>query len=271
RIASGAERIEVYDVPITQFHDNVAYANAWGVSLTYVLFRFDQDAARPRHGVGNTIENLTLWNNVRGLNAYYVANATFRNITVVGSPSGKNEFGIKAHLNSSGLRFENVAVEGYNVGISVPRAGATVIHNARLNNSNNIWILSHFARPAIGDESASSPPPRTVLIDGDIRFSGSRNILMKSDYRAREETFAGVFVPDIVTLNYGPYQNRRVYYTGQGANVVPFPSAQPFLPPEYVGLTNQQLLSRFSVAVGGVIRPGSAIAVSGVDGGFVAS
>lgn len=269
-IATGAERIEVYDVPITQFHDNVAYANAWGVSLTYVLFRFGLDAARPRHGVGNTIENLTLWNNMRGLNAYYVANATFRNITVVGSPSGTNEFGIKAHLNSSGLLFENVAVEGYSVGISVPRAGATVIHNARLNNSNDIRILSHFARPAIGGESASSPPPRTVLIDGDIRFSGSRNILMVSDYRMREETFAGVFVPDIVTLNYGPYQNRQVYYTGQGTNVVPFPSAQPFLPPEYVGLPNQQLLSRFGIAVGGAIRPASAIAVSGVSGGFVA-
>ena len=270
RIATGAERIEVYDVPITQFHDNVAYANAWGVSLTYVLFRFGLDAARPRHDVGNTIENLTLWNNLRGLNTYFVANATFRNITIVGSPSGTNEFGIKAHLNSNGLRFENVSVEGYNVGISVPRAGATVIHNARLNNSNDIRILSHFARAAIGGESASSPPPRTVLIEGDIRFSGSRTIVMRSDYQAREETFAGVFVPDIVTLNYGPYQNQRVYFAGQGANVVPFPSAKPFLPPSYIGLTNQQLLSRFGVAVGGEILPASAIAVGGVDGGFVA-
>lgn len=269
RIAAGAEKIEVYDVPITNFRHNIAYANQWGVSLTYVLFRFRQDAARPRHDVGNTIDGLVLWNNVRGLNAYYVANATFRNITVVGT-AGVREFGIKAHLNSRDLVFENISVEGYNVGISMPRAGSNVLRNATLKNTNNIWVQSHFARPPIGDETASAPPPHIVLIEGDIRFTGSRNIVLESSYHQREATFAGVFVPDVVTLNFGPYHNQRVYYAGQGATVVPFPAPLKALPAAYVGLTNQQLMTRFGIAIGGAIRPTNAVTKPGIIGGFVA-
>lgn len=269
RIAAGAEKIEVYDVPITEFRNNIAYANQWGVSLTYVLFRFRLDAARPRHDVGSTIDGLTLWNNVRGLNCYYVANATFKNITVVGS-TGTREFGIKAHLNSRDLVFENVNVEGYNVGVSMPRAGSNVLRNATLKNSNNIWVQSHFARPPVGNETASAPPPHVVLIEGDIRFTGSRNIVLESSYHQREATFAGVFVPDIVTLNFGPYRNQRVYFAGQGATVIPFRSVVKALPPEYVGLTNQQLLSRFALAIGGAIRPSNAVSKPGIIGGFVA-
>ena len=269
RIAAGAEKVEVYDVPITDFRNNIAYACQWGVSMTYVLFRFRLDLARPRHDVGNTIDGLTLWNNVRGLNAYYVANATFRNITVVGT-SGVREFGIKAHLNSRDLVFENINVEGYSVGISMPRAGSNVLRNATLKNTTNILVQSHLARPPVGDETAAAPPPHVVLIEGDIRFTGKRNIVLESSYFQREATFAGVFAPDIVTLNFGPYQNRRVYFAGQSATAIPFRAQEKALPPEYVRLTNQQLLTRFGISIGGSIRPANAIAKPGIIGGFVA-
>ena len=93
---------------------------------------------------------------------------------------------------------------------------------------------------------------------------------MESSYNQREATFAGVFVPDIVTLNFGPYQNQRAYFAGQGATSIPFPSLKLALPPGYVGLTNQQLLARFGLAIGGAIRPSNAVAKPGIVGGFVA-
>ena len=76
--------------------------------------------------------------------------------------------------------------------------------------------------------------------------------------------------PDIVELNYGSYQHRRVYYAGQTANADPFRAALAELPPEYVGLTQQQLFSRFGIAVGGAITPRNATTVRGITGGFVA-
>ncbi|HVT26379.1 MAG TPA: hypothetical protein VHE81_00030, partial [Lacipirellulaceae bacterium] len=74
------------------------------------------------------------------------------------------------------------------------------------------------------------------------------------------------FVNDTVMLDYGPFDNQRLYSLGQAASFIPFPQPRLDAPATYVGLTNQQLWDEFGVTVGGAIAPPSAVTYPNVVG-----
>jgi hypothetical protein len=77
---------------------------------------------------------------------------------------------------------------------------------------------------------------------------------------------AAYFGQDIVTLDFGPFANKRLYYTQQAPTGVPFPSPISGLPSAYVGLTNQQLWDQYGVALGGAVAPLGATTVPPILG-----
>ncbi len=79
-------------------------------------------------------------------------------------------------------------------------------------------------------------------------------------------SIAHVFLSDRVILDFGPYQNQRLYYLMQAVSAVPFPIAEPNVPTGYIGLTTLQLWNQFGVLVGGSAAPASAISVPGIVG-----
>ena len=60
--------------------------------------------------------------------------------------------------------------------------------------------------------------------------------------------------------------SRRLYFNEQAASFVPFPAEGMFIPPDYVGKTNEQLFTAFGVALGGEIAPADAVTVPGIVG-----
>jgi hypothetical protein len=74
------------------------------------------------------------------------------------------------------------------------------------------------------------------------------------------------FGNDVVTLDFGPFNNKRLYYLQQAADAIPFPSPIDGLPSEYVGLTTQQLWDSYGVALGGAIAPAGSYSVPQIVG-----
>ncbi len=144
-------------------------------------------------------------------------------------------------------------------------------------------------------------PWRTIRIEGDIKFQNSnKNIVLDAQMHLLNnagDAFAllhpdgsGVkmsayfLLPDDVRLDFGPFNNSKVYFDEQEASFVPVPTSDlltPFLYPEedlfpervtpiqYLDKNNSQLMNEFGTSFGGAITPSNAVPHSMVTGGKV--
>ncbi len=241
--------MEVGEVPLRAFHDNIAYANNIGAAAHF-------------HKLGDTnnaqsvIERLTLWNNEIGMDVGYANETTVRNIRIVQSLSDLTGKGVVSNDKSRSLRFENLHISGYGIGIVVPYKG------------NNLVQGGYFRTLTAVLAYTAVEPNRTVRVQGNIQIAsipasirGIRKqvkVALEFDPRPRDNSIEQVFFADRVILNFGNYTNRRLYFREQVANFVPFPRSGPFIPAGYIGKTNLQLRAAFGKSIGGIIAPGNA-------------
>jgi hypothetical protein len=75
-----------------------------------------------------------------------------------------------------------------------------------------------------------------------------------------------LFYNSTTILNYGQYDNQRLYFAVQAANAIPFPEAEPQIPNGYVGLTTLQLRNQYGLTVGGGLAPVQTVTVPGLKG-----
>jgi hypothetical protein len=136
------------------------------------------------------------------------------------------------------ITYENLTVTGYRIGIMLPTRGNSVVNGGTFDNATDIYV-----------RTASN---RNALITG---FTVMPRIGMYINTSLSGASVGGYFGQDIVTLDFGPYANKRIYYPQQAATAVPFPSPIEGLPSEYVGLTNQLLFTLHGVALGGAVAP----------------
>jgi hypothetical protein len=242
-IAGGAATISVGKMPMFGFSNNVGYASAEGLATWYHLEHADP-------GVSGLLENSTFWNNFTGVNLGYTQHTVLRNLTVIHSPLPEEPMhGLKGNLMTTDITYKNLTVSGYRIGIVVPTRGKSVIDGGQYNNATDIYIRSTGNRDA--------------LITG---FTLSPRISMVVDPTFTGESVARYFGPDIVTLNFGSFANKRLYYLQQAPDAVPFPSPIVGLPIQYVGLTNQQLWTLYGVALGDAVAPAGAYTVPQIVG-----
>jgi hypothetical protein len=256
-IANGKENISVANVPLQGFHDNVAYGSKIGAATRFHLLN-------AKHDQQSVIANLHVWNNGTGLSLPYTNQTVVRNVTVIGNVNNPKGTGINRNNVTRNITFENLHVEGYNIGLYVPRRGDTTIVGGYFNNIRNIYIQT------------AVKPDRTVLITGDVVFgtlseSALRGrtqyrVEMVSNFNPFKYSIEHVFYSDTVTLDFGEFDMQRLYYESQTADSVPFPEPGEFIPPEYVGKTVQELFDEFGLAIGGEIAPDSAISADGIIG-----
>jgi hypothetical protein len=97
-------------------------------------------------------------------------------------------------------------------------------------------------------------------------FSQTPEIMMAVESNFIGDDIAHYFGQDIVTLDFGPFDNKRLYYSEQATSAIPFLSAIDGLPDEYVGLTNQQLWDQYGVALGGAVAPVGSYTVPEITG-----
>jgi Ca2+-binding RTX toxin-like protein len=237
-IANGRTTVPVSDVPIRNFRNNIAYDNFEGINLRYHL----QVATHQERGV---IDGLLLWNNRTGIRVYYSKQLDLKNVQVLRASNSLNGFGIAHHESSYDLRYEQVRVEGYFVGIVAPRYGDIQFVGGLLRNARNVQIDS-----AIGQ--------RNLLLDNVLfatvpNFNTSVHIDLVGAFSSSSLT---TLAQDRIILNGGRYNNARLYYYQQSGSVIPFPQTASGIPPEYFGLTNTQLWERYGVATGGAVAYG---------------
>jgi Ca2+-binding RTX toxin-like protein len=243
-IAGGATTIDVGAMPLFEFRDNVGYASGEGLATWYHL-----ENAAP--GITGMVENSKFWNNVTGVDLGYTRHTILRNLTVIHVPQAEQPInGLKGNAVTTDITFENLTVSGYRIGIIVPTYGNVVINGGQYSNGTDIYF-----RTAAGS--------RNTLITG---FSYIPYISMIMDPALSGESVARYFENDVVTLDFGPFANKRLYFTQQGAGAVPFPSPIDGLPSQYVGLTNQQLWTQYGVALGGAVAPTGSITVPQIIG-----
>lgn len=264
-IAGGQEFVPVHDVPVRDFRRNVAYGSATGIAPTYVNFRPREDHDRPRHEVPGLIEDVTSWNNRVGFLGYYLVNSVVRNATVIGRITNPVAYGIKAHVGSENVTFENAHVEGFAWGMTAPRRGDVQILGGYLNNLENILISSIDQSPEL-DKPVAVQRHHVLVRDTEfgklpargLRGRTQKEVILTNWFQVSECTFRHVLLSESVVLDYGEFHNQRVWYALQSPDAVPFPEAHTALDPDWVGLTNEELQRHAGVTFGGAMTPAEA-------------
>jgi len=157
--------------------------------------------------------------------------------------------GLHRNAVTNDIMYDNLTVSGYRIGILMPLRGTSVVNGGQYNNAKDIYIRTSGNR--------------NILITG---FSQSPEITMAVETNLAGSEIAYYFGQDIVMLDFGPFDNKRLYYPEQATSAVPFPSAIDGLPTEYVGLTNQQLWDQYGVALGGAVAPAGSYTVPEITG-----
>ena len=234
--------IGVNHVPIAQFTGNVAYASKVGLTVRYHL----RDAA---HTVGSVLQDSTFWNNTTGIDLPYSHNTTLRNMKVLHELSNLPENGVVGNDVTRDINYENLTVSGYNRGITVARAGDSIVDGGTFSNRYDIVI-----RPPTSNN-------RYVNVTGDIQFDALPEEILGASHARVTPHFDDVpvkglgvehlFNNNTMVLNFGENVNREIFFSAQNPSAIPFPEAKPHIPTEYVGLTSQQLLDQFGKAIGG--------------------
>lgn len=261
-IASGQEFVPVHDVPTRDFRRNVAYGSGTGIAPTYINFRPREDHDRPRHDVRGLIEDVTAWNIRVGFLGYYLVNSVVRNATVIGSITNPVSYGIKAHVGSENVTFENSHVEGFAWGFTAPRRGDVQIDGGYFNNLENILVSSIDQSPEL-DKPVAVQRHHVLIRDvefGRLPARGLKGrtqieVILINWFQASECTFRHVLLSESVILDYGNFENQRVWSALQAPDAVPFTEHHVALDPAWVGLTNQQLQDQHGVVFGGAMTP----------------
>jgi hypothetical protein len=246
-IARGDTTIDVGQVPMVNFRDNVGYSSAMGLLIRYHL-------QNSTHGTTSLFENSTLWNNRVGVGLHYAQNTVLRNLQVVQIPNvNYNTAGIEADIIESNITYDNLTVIGYYTGIELPRWGNNVVRGGFFQNTQyDIYIPT------------AAWHDRSVLLTGLI---GTPKITLADDVQPIPNNSAELFfVHDSVIFDFGPFDHQQAFYWRQQAGIAPFPEARPDVPAAYVGLTNQQLWDQFGIALSGQIAPSDTFTVPFVLG-----
>ena len=226
--------------------------------------------------------------------------------------------------NTRNWTIENNTIAGWDgesQGMTLPINAKTVVNGGTFDNSGtDIFIREvnwskNWTDVIIDNSETNTNPPtyvnptptnlttpwRTINITGDIVFKNpTKNIVLDAQFHLVNnagDSFAllhsdgsGVkmtsyfLLPDDIRLNFGDFNNTKLYFNGQDANFIPVPTANlltPFLyeadnlfpervtPSMYLNKTNTQLKNEFGSSFGGEILPSNAVSHPMITGGKI--
>ena len=288
-IANGQTEVPVEFVPTVSFKGNTAYRSAGGLEIVYLGTKFlhtsigsDDGLSHPitvNHAkINNLIEDMTVWNANSPVRLSYTENLTFRNLKLFGQPGGE-EASIALRLGNNyqngRFHFDNPRVEGFDIGIVVPQNGYVTVDGGTYANATDFVI------------PAARQNHHKVEFTGNINFesnglnNGNRvhfdmNYGFGEDNGLADDVACEFFLlHNVISLNFGPYQNQRLYFNEQAADIVlseqQFATGKIRMAKKYVGLSNQEILDQFGKTTGGAIMPADAVTADRITGGKLAS
>ena len=280
--AEGAENVPVTLAPLAAFSGNTAYGSELGAQIyyhrTFIVIEEEQEPQAALQFQPSVMEDLQLWGNANGMRINYTVDTIFRNIEIIGPADGLGDTGFDAlnFYNRGTHRYENLQIEGYEVGFSVPRSGVVTVDGGRFDNLVDFMITEPRQ---LG---------RRLLFTGDIAFgdletgvvNGETIERMHFEMDANQRPAADsanehYFLDDQVLLDFGPYAGEQLYFFQQQADHVLFSEMPVQLTPdepgpevgeEIIGLTNAEIQELLRLAVGGAIAPADAVEVERIIG-----
>ncbi len=208
-----------------------------------------------------------------------------------------------------------VGWDGESQALNLPINANTVVNGGIFDNSGTDifirevnWAKDWPDRVVSFDDEEMDPLPtdkvtpwRSIKIEGNIEFRNSaKNIVLDPQFHLVNnagDAFALLHVdgsgvkmptyfllPDDITLNFGPFNNSRLYFDQQTPDFVPVPTAdllrpltydeenifpERITPTKFLGLTNQQLRDQFGMSFGGGFIPENAQSHVMITGGQV--
>ena len=249
-IAGGAESMAVGDVPIRLFRHNYAFASGDGFEAWFNLV----DAI---HAARSVVDGFTTWGNrsAVGMLLPYSRHLTLRNVRALGDLRTPAGVGIARNDVTGDVEVLNPRVEGFAVGVGVPRRGDNVVHGGLLNNVQNVQVTD------------ANEPGRSVRVSA-VRFgrlspaalAGRRqyDLFVKSAGLSPDaKDLARVFSDDMIRID-----GREAFRPEQAAAFVPYTAGDPatpaYVPPELIGKTNRQLWDAYGLAVNGAVASAGA-------------
>jgi G8 domain len=240
-IANGEATINADRVPIHMFYGNEAFACTDGFG-TYTFRPTVTDAGQ------NVIDQFLVWgvSNV-GIHLDYADDITIRDSRVLNDGTGS--IGIMQSL-AVNLTVENCDVEGWFNGLRTSPEGMTIVSGGYWYNTVDIEL---------GNAIDSG---RSVFIN-DVTFANDVGTWV--DYHL--PTWIGMDClssQGTVTIN-----GQTLYAPEQAADYVPFSTRADLpdgAPRRWAGMTNQQLMDLYGVAVGGVVATPDAVTADNIGG-----
>lgn len=281
--AEGDASVPVSLAPIASFRGNESYGSLLGAQIyyhrTFITIEEEQERQAGLQFSPSVVEDMDLWANRNGMLLNYTVDTEFRNLRIVGPVDNSGDTGLNAASNfyNRGTHlYDNLTVEGYEVGLALPRSGVIDVNGGYFNNLTDFYINEPRQ---IG---------RRLRFSGDLRFGDRRGGVVEGERVSRsyfelDPEFAPAadsanehfLLDDQVLLDFGPYQNQQLYFYEQSADHVIFPEVPNQLTPddpgptigeEFVGLDNAALQVLVDGSFGGSIAPADAVQREGVQG-----
>lgn len=244
--------IEVGNVPFLA-RSNVAAASGNGFSVWYHN-RSDKTPYR----AFSRIEDSVFWAMRREpVEIGYAHRVLLQRVAAYGG-SPKDRLGIESRLLSAHLRFEDITVEGFDVGVDLPREGSSVIEGGSFRNRYDLRIQTPFAW---GREIEVRKARRSDG-DGPLRIQLERDLL-----HDRREVFTGLahywnwFFDDRILVD-----DEQIYFHDQMADAVPFDATGPA---PLRDLTAGEIVARHGLHVGGGLAGGDVGPRPWIEGGVI--
>ena len=273
------DALQIWWAEVENFSNNIAYSAGIGLSMYYLHTTFFNDIRDydPAYiaSVHSTFQDFTAWNiDQQGIQLNFTERVTFKNIRLVNGGEDANSIGIRANQYRSKTRhiYDNIHIEGFGTGLALPPQGQVTVNGGFLKNGVNLYIPS----PGLSF--------RDMLIHGirtepDTRFGNPTEIQMEAFFSPPEDKFMAYFLlPDKIILNYGPYNNQRLFFDEQAAGYTPLPEDRDpftliederFILAEFAEKTNQQLMNQYGMSFGGSLLPTDAVDSPGIIGGKI--
>ena len=264
------KEIDIWYVPINSFKNNQAYSVTRGLTFFYLHASFfkkeEQVTEEYLKNLHSTFEDGLIWNvRLNAVDFNFTEKVTLKNFQLYGGGDSA-VVGVDANHfhNMNDYRFENLTIEGFGVGMDVPTQGNIVIEGGNFSNLTDFRIANPQTRARTLDFN-------NINFQTSELFAESSHFEMKPDLtlygevqnglEGNEEHLAAKYplfflMPDRITLNYGSYQNKGLYFAEQSSDFVPMSSnnaSSPLgvtTPSQYVGKSNQTLYSEFGLRMG---------------------
>jgi len=264
-----ADSVPVIFVPVKCFKRNTAVSCGFGYTTRFLQPQVHR----------SVYEDGLVWNCSGGVHVRYTSNFDLRNVRLIANATDKSA-GAAIKGTDEGeqdIRYENLRVENWPIGILIPQAGVHHVLGGYYNNVRSIVVPTPLQSG------------RRVDIDGAVKFGTLEGAMAKRGEQFdvyMDPVFSGLlqgvggyrdpnvlFISDITLMN-----GKQLYYAEQAASAVPFSSRQDgkslkqigpvaeSLPAELIDRTTAQMARSYGLAIAGTVAPADAAPVARIHG-----